>query len=57
MRKNHPNQRPSRETKPQRRVLARVLAEDLARVEGGRHNGGGVHTFTQCPPPCDFDID
>lgn len=42
---------------PRRRVLARVVAKDLKTASGSRHNGGGWHTFTQCPLPCDFDID
>lgn len=56
MRKNSPNHRPSQKTKSQRRVLARVLAEDLAQVGAGHHDGT-FHTFTRCPLPCNYDID
>ncbi len=41
---------------PRRRVLARVVAEDLKTAHGSHHDGTW-HTFTQCPLPCDFDID
>lgn len=44
-------------TSSRRRVLARVVAEDLKTAHGSNHNGGGFHTWTQCPYPCDFDID
>lgn len=43
-------------TPPRRRVLARMLAEELVTARGGHH--GGIHTFTHCPPDvCDFDLD
>lgn len=45
-----------KKTSSRRRVLARVVAEDLKAVHGSHHNGT-FHTFTRCPLPCDYDID
>jgi hypothetical protein len=40
-----------------RRVLARVIAQELQAVRGGHHDGT-LHTFTRCDPDvCDYDID
>ena len=40
--------------KAKKRVLSRVLAEELEQAAGGSH----FNTFTRCPiDTCDFDLD
>lgn len=39
---------------PKPRLLSRVLAEDLAQAQGGLST---FCTFTQCPYPCEYDLD
>jgi hypothetical protein len=38
------------------RVLARVLSEDLSKVQGGNHDGT-IHSFTRGIEPGDYDYD
>lgn len=52
MKKEAPTTHKIQRTK--KRVLSRVLAEELEQIAGGSH----FNTFTRCPiDVCDFDLD
>lgn len=52
MRKNVQSEQ-KQQPKHEGRVLARVLAEDLSKVQGGSH----LHTFTRGVEPGEYDLD